>query len=116
MAWQAPSMVTTRHAVLADENAVLALWRRAGGPTRLAPSATSLRRLVERDPEALLIAEVDGRLAGTLVVGWDGWRCHPYRLAVEPDLRRCGRPRRRPARRHGPQRQRHRRAILRRQP
>lgn len=83
-------MMTTRHAVPADEHAVLDLWRRAGGPTRLAPSATALRRLVERDPEALLIAELDGRLAGTLVVGWDGWRCHLYRLAVEPDLRRRG--------------------------
>jgi GNAT superfamily N-acetyltransferase len=63
-------MVTTRHAVPADEDAVLGLWQRAGGPTRLAPSATSLRRLVERDPEAL--------------------RCHLYRMAVEPDLRRRG--------------------------
>ena len=83
-------MVTTRHAVVADESAVLDLWWRAGGPTRSTPSTTSVRRLIERDPEALLIAEVEGRLAGTLVVGWDGWRCHLYRLAVEPDLRRCG--------------------------
>ena len=47
-------------------------------------------RSIERDPEALLIAEVDGRLAGTLVVGWDGWRCHLYRLAVDPGRRRDG--------------------------
>jgi ribosomal protein S18 acetylase RimI-like enzyme len=89
-AWQSRSMVTTRHAVPADENAVLDLWQRAGGPTHQAPSMTLLRQLVERDPQALLIAEVDGCLAGTLVVGWDGWRCHLYRMAVEPDLRRRG--------------------------
>ena len=24
------------------------------------------------------------------MVGWDGWRCHLYRLAVRPDYRRRG--------------------------
>lgn len=23
-------------------------------------------------------------------VGWDGWRCHLYRLVVDPDFRRLG--------------------------
>jgi ribosomal protein S18 acetylase RimI-like enzyme len=32
----------------------------------------------------------DGRLVGSLIVGWDGWRCHLYRLAVEPSVRRRG--------------------------
>lgn len=33
----------------------------------------------------------DGRLiVGSLVIGWDGWRCHRYRLAVHPDYRRHG--------------------------
>jgi hypothetical protein len=30
--------------------------------------------LLQRDPTALFVAEMDGRLVGTLIVGWDGWR------------------------------------------
>jgi ribosomal protein S18 acetylase RimI-like enzyme len=46
--------------------------------------------LVERDPQAVLVAEVDGELVGTLIAGWDGWRAHLYRLAVRPDHRGQG--------------------------
>jgi ribosomal protein S18 acetylase RimI-like enzyme len=43
-----------------------------------------------RDPEALDLAIVDGRVVGTLISGWDGWRAHLYRLAVDPAMRRQG--------------------------
>jgi ribosomal protein S18 acetylase RimI-like enzyme len=33
---------------------------------------------------------VDGAIAGTVIAGWDGWRCHLYRLAVDPGRRRQG--------------------------
>ena len=46
--------------------------------------------LLRRDPNALLIAHDDVGLAGTLILGWDGWRCHLYRLVVEPRCRRQG--------------------------
>jgi ribosomal protein S18 acetylase RimI-like enzyme len=46
--------------------------------------------LLERDPGALLLAEEDGRLVGSVIAGWDGWRCHVYRLAVDPQRRRQG--------------------------
>ncbi|GAB2514844.1 GNAT family N-acetyltransferase [Nocardia heshunensis] len=32
----------------------------------------------------------DPELVGTVIAGWDGWRCHIYRLAVAPDHRRKG--------------------------
>jgi ribosomal protein S18 acetylase RimI-like enzyme len=38
----------------------------------------------------LEIARRDGRVVGTLIAGWDGWRCHVYRLVVEPSARRLG--------------------------
>jgi ribosomal protein S18 acetylase RimI-like enzyme len=47
-------------------------------------------RLIARDPEALLLAERDGVLTGTVIAGFDGWRCSAYRLAVHPDHRRQG--------------------------
>jgi ribosomal protein S18 acetylase RimI-like enzyme len=32
----------------------------------------------------------DGLIVGSIIVGWDGWRCHLYRLAVAPTHRRRG--------------------------
>jgi ribosomal protein S18 acetylase RimI-like enzyme len=83
--------VTIRSAVAADVAAVLELWSRArscGAST--ADDQAVVRRLLKRDPEALLVAELDGELVGTLVAGWDGWRGNMYRLAVAPERRRQG--------------------------
>lgn len=69
---------------------VLELWR-TGQPT---PSATddpeAVLGLLDRDAGALLVAESDGRLVGTVIVGWDGWRAGFYRLVVVPQMRRAG--------------------------
>ena len=83
-------MVTICGGGVGDLPAVVALWKRAGGPTRHAGRHDEAEALLRRDPEALLVAEEDGHIVGTLIVGWDGWRCHLYRLAVEPAARRFG--------------------------
>ena len=36
------------------------------------------------------MAEVGGRMVGTVIAGWDGWRGNLYRLAVLPTARRQG--------------------------
>ncbi len=46
--------------------------------------------LLERDPSALLVAELGDQLVGSVIAGWDGWRGHLYRLAVHPDRSREG--------------------------
>ncbi|MEU6981032.1 MULTISPECIES: GNAT family N-acetyltransferase [unclassified Streptomyces] len=79
-----------RAAVAADLDAVLAFWKTAAEGTSISDDRAGVARLVERDPEALLLAERGGELAGTVIAGFDGWRCHLYRLAVHPDHRRRG--------------------------
>ena len=83
-------MPTIRVATLDDVPQVVDLWDRAAGPTRRAGRIPEARQLLERDPEALVIAVEGDEIVGTLIVGWDGWRCHLYRLAVEPAFRRRG--------------------------
>jgi GNAT superfamily N-acetyltransferase len=50
----------------------------------------AIETLVTRDPEALILAVEEGEIVGTIIAGWDGWRCHLYRLAVAPHRRRAG--------------------------
>ena len=42
------------------------------------------------DPEALLLAEEDSLIVGSVIAAWDGWRGTIYRLAVAPSHRRGG--------------------------
>lgn len=73
-----------------DVPAVLAFWLEAAEGTDRHDGPQKVIALIERDPEALLIAELDGEMVGTLIAGWDGWRAHLYRLAVHPNHRRKG--------------------------
>ncbi|WP_369381216.1 GNAT family N-acetyltransferase [Streptomyces sp. cg36] len=73
-----------------DLDAVLAFWKGAAEGASISDDRDGVERLVARDPEALLLAERGGELAGTVIAGFDGWRCHLYRLAVHPAHRRQG--------------------------
>ncbi|WP_431948065.1 GNAT family N-acetyltransferase [Actinacidiphila sp. bgisy167] len=79
-----------RSAVPADAERVLGFWRTAAEGTSISDDADGVARLIARDPEALLLAEAGGGLVGTVIAGFDGWRCHLYRLAVHPERRRQG--------------------------
>ncbi|WP_207931319.1 GNAT family N-acetyltransferase [Streptomyces sp. 8K308] len=79
-----------RAAVPADAEGVLAFWREAAEGVSISDDLDGVGRLIARDPEALLLAERDGALVGTVIAGFDGWRCHLYRLAVAPACRRQG--------------------------
>ncbi|GLW32158.1 GNAT family N-acetyltransferase [Actinoplanes regularis] len=70
---------------------VLEFWQTAAeNDSRPVDTRAAIEALVRRDPEALILAVEDGRVVGTIIAGWDGWRCHLYRLAVAPDRRRAG--------------------------
>lgn len=55
-------------------------------PDRLA----EVERLIEDSPAALLVAERNDEIVGTLIAAWDGWRGNMYRLAVRDGHRRQG--------------------------
>lgn len=73
-----------------DLDAVLAFWKTSAEGTSISDDRDGVARLVARDPGALILAGRDGELVGTVIAGFDGWRCHLYRLAVHPDHRRQG--------------------------
>ncbi|GAA4956396.1 GNAT family N-acetyltransferase [Streptomyces heliomycini] len=79
-----------RAATPEDLDTVLAFWKAAAEGTSISDDREGVERLVARDPRALILAESGGELVGTVIAGFDGWRCHLYRLAVHPDRRRRG--------------------------
>jgi ribosomal protein S18 acetylase RimI-like enzyme len=83
-------MVEIRTAEPDDLDDVVDLWRREGGPTRHAGGRAEAAALLARDPEALLVAVTEAKVVGAMIAGWDGWRFHIYRLAVDPSARRQG--------------------------
>ncbi|WP_369239939.1 GNAT family N-acetyltransferase [Streptomyces sp. R21] len=84
------SELRIRAATPDDLDAVLAFWKEAAEGTSISDDRAGVERLVARDPESLILAEKDGELVGTVIAGFDGWRCHLYRLAVHPGRRRQG--------------------------
>lgn len=83
--------IELRSAAAEDVPAVLAFWKIAAeGTNRGGDDTAAVEALLSRDPSALLLAVADGEIVGSLIAGFDGWRCHLYRFAVHPERRRQG--------------------------
>lgn len=76
----------------ADEaDVLLELWQEAAeNDARPADTREAVEAVLRRDPDAVLVAEDGGKVVGSVIAGWDGWRCHLYRLAVRPGQRGQG--------------------------
>ncbi|TIC81615.1 GNAT family N-acetyltransferase [Nocardioides sp. GY 10127] len=83
--------ISTRNATKADVDALMEFWAEAGeNGSRPDDRPDLITQLLDHDPEAILVAEVDGLIVATIVSGWDGWRANLYRLAVAPHWRGRG--------------------------
>lgn len=75
-----------------DYPAVRELWRTAGSGIHLGRSdeqAEILKKL-GRDGDLFLVAEIEGRIIGAVLGGFDGRRGMVYHLAVDQDHRQQG--------------------------
>ncbi|GHJ94229.1 N-acetyltransferase [Streptomyces sp. NE5-10] len=82
--------IQIRAAAPTDTDAVLSFWREAAEGTSVSDDVDGVKRLLDRDPEALILAVDGGVIVGSVIAGWDGWRASLYRLAVLPSHRRRG--------------------------
>ncbi|MFE0424991.1 GNAT family N-acetyltransferase [Streptomyces sp. NPDC058953] len=84
-------LIRTRTARADEAGTVLRFWKEAAEGTSITDDTEGVTALITRDPEALILAETaDGTLVGSVIAGYDGWRCSLYRLAVLPAYRRRG--------------------------
>ena len=67
-----------------DYARAIRLWNEAGEGIHVGPSDApdELRKKLNRDPDLVLVAELDGALIGTVLGGFDGRRGLIYHLAV----------------------------------
>jgi ribosomal protein S18 acetylase RimI-like enzyme len=74
-----------------DEEQVMQLWNELlfDGRPHNTP-AHSLQLKLAKDPELLVIAELEGRIIGTAMGGYDGHRGWIYSVAVKPECQRHG--------------------------
>ena len=82
--------ILLRHCRARDVEKVLDLWRRAAAEPSVTDDPDALRRKLDRDRSLFVLAWDRSRLVGSLIGGWDGWRGHMYRLAVDRACRRRG--------------------------
>jgi ribosomal protein S18 acetylase RimI-like enzyme len=82
--------VIIRDAHPGDFDAILRLWESIDRHTGLPDKPEYLMQFHKFSPGLFLVAEGDGRVVGTVIGGWDGWRAQIARLAVDPALRRAG--------------------------
>ena len=82
--------IPIRPARLDEVDQILAVWREAEATPSATDDRDGVRRLLQTAHAMVLVAEADGRIAGTVIGAWDGWRGNIYRLAVVPGFRRRG--------------------------
>lgn len=75
-----------------DYPAARNLWETAGPGihVRLSDTPEEIEKKLARDPDLFLIAELDGKLVGTVIGGFDGRRGLIYHLAVDASCRERG--------------------------
>jgi ribosomal protein S18 acetylase RimI-like enzyme len=73
-----------------DQEALVALWHLGNLTRAWNDPDRDIDRKVARDPDNLLVLEVDGRLIGSVMVGYEGHRGWINYLVVHPDHRGRG--------------------------
>ena len=75
-----------------DYTDVYDLWAQAGAGLHVgrSDSPEEIFKKLQRDPDLFLVAEVNGRIIGSVMGGFDGRRGIIYHLGVSSDYRRNG--------------------------
>jgi ribosomal protein S18 acetylase RimI-like enzyme len=76
----------------ADYAKVIELWQNAGAGihVRRSDERDEIAKKIQRDPELFLVAELEGKVIGSVLGGFDGRRGMVYHLAVDVSYRNNG--------------------------
>lgn len=82
--------LTIRPFVETDRRAVIDLWTACELTRPWNDPSSDIDRKLDADPDGFLVGEADGRVVGTVLVGYDGHRGWINYLAVDPISARAG--------------------------
>lgn len=74
----------------ADEEAVIALWLQCRITRPWNDARKDIQRKLTTQPELFFVGELDGKIVGTAMAGFDGHRGWVNYLAVDPARQRAG--------------------------
>jgi ribosomal protein S18 acetylase RimI-like enzyme len=86
----ATTATTIRSLRAGDEPRIIELWRVCGLTRPWNDPASDLATASACETGDVLVAELDGRIVGTAMIGFDGHRAWVYYLAVDPAHQGCG--------------------------
>jgi len=75
---------------IADESAVIGLWRRCDLVRPWNDPQRDIQRKLSTQPELFFVGEADGKLIASIMAGFDGHRGWVNYLAVDPGHRKSG--------------------------
>lgn len=75
-----------------DYDAIYSLWKRIKGFAirSMDDSKEGIDRFLERNPNTSVVAQIDGKIVGSILCGQDGRRGCLYHVCVDPDYRMRG--------------------------
>ena len=73
-----------------DLSSVISLWEKCGLVVPQNDPQTDIEKKLQFQPDLFLVAEKNGRIAGTVMAGYEGHRGWINYLAVDPDIQRQG--------------------------
>jgi ribosomal protein S18 acetylase RimI-like enzyme len=82
--------IDIRPFVIEDTDGVLEVWSLAGMTTPERNPRADIQKKLRHSPESFFVGLFEGKVAATVMVGYDGHRGWIYALAVRPDLQRKG--------------------------
>ncbi len=82
--------IVIRQCLEDDVDSVLELWQAAGSTPSITDTRDALLITVNSPAASVTLAESSGKIAGSVIAGFDGWRGNLYRLAVHPNFQRRG--------------------------
>ena len=82
--------IILRRCLEEDIESVLELWRVADATVSVTDTSHDLWLTINFGRSSVILAQSGGRIIGSIIGTFDGWRGNIYRLAVHPEYRRKG--------------------------
>lgn len=76
--------------IMKDYEEVAELWEKVGLAAKSESPKDAFIEQQKIGGDLFLVCEMDKKVVGTVIGGWDGWRAWIYRIAVSPEYQRKG--------------------------